>query len=260
MVTSQKKSGRSPAYPDFDLREAIEKARILWDKEGRNFAPLSTIQEHWGYKENTGTGLRAVAALKQFGLLSDRGRGDNRQACLTELALSIVLDQRETSTERIAAIQEAALAPSMHSQLWEEYKGDLPSDATLQFVLQKERKFSPRGAKSFIKELRGTIAFSKLEYVADVAAHNDEELDDNNSDDNNATFDPSIASQNLPKEHLVAEESPVAETRVLQLPLLGGTWAAVQIPQFMSESDWKQMMAVLEAMRPGIVKIEQGDA
>ena len=259
MTTDNRRSGRSPGYPDIDLREAIDKARVLWDKEGRNLAPVATIQEHWGFKVNTGPGLRAVAALKKFGLLADRGRGDDRLAGLTELAFSIVLDQRENSTKRAEAIRKAALNPPIHSELWEQYKGALPSDATLQFILQKERKFSPRGADALIRELRATIEFAKLEYTEDIAEHKNELPDDGGSEDDELLPDPFATSPNLFEERSVAKDTNVTETRVLQLPLLGGTWAAVQIPQPMSEPDWDQMMAVLQAMKPGIVNFSGGN-
>ena len=257
MVTNQSRAGRSPGYPDIDLREAIERARVLWQKESRNHAPVSTILEHWGYKGNTGPAHRAVAALKKFGLLSDRGRGENRQACLTELALSIILDQRETSTERSEAIRKAALMPPIHAELWEEYSGDLPSDSTLQFILQKERRFSPSGADAFIKEFRATIEFAKLEYVSTVAEQSAESADGDTSEDDDTSSEPFPVSPNVLEEKPVHKERASTEMRVLQLPLLGGNWAAVQIPRPMSEPDWEQMMAVLAAMKPGIVNIAE---
>ena len=176
------KAARSPSYPDLDLREAIEKAQVVWDRESRNLAPVTTIQEHWGYRANTGPALRAVAALKKFGLLEDQGRGDTRQARLTDLAESIILDKREPSTERDAAIRNAALTPPIHADLWEKYQGNLPSDATLQFVLTKNLRFSPRGAEALIKEFSATIAFAKLERADIIASNEDEQAGGNDND------------------------------------------------------------------------------
>lgn len=258
MVKNQARAGRSPSYPDLDLQEATEKAQVLWDRENRNLAPVTTIQEHWGYKVNTGPAVRAVAALKKFGLLVDQGRGDSRQARLTELALSIILDERENRSERDAAIREAALTPPIHADLWEQYKGNLPSDSTLQFVLQKERRFSTRGATALIEEFRSTIAFAKLETSDNIAAKEDEEPD--GDDNHDMPTDPLATSPNPFKERLVATETETAQTRILQLPLLGDTWAAIQLPQSMSEPEWNQMMAVLEAMKPGIVSRTRGNA
>lgn len=251
METKQKRAGRSPSYPDIDLREAIEKAQVLWERENRNLAPVTTIQEHWGYKPNTGPGVRAVAALKKFGLLVDEGRGDDRRARLTDLGMSIVLDEREASTDRSEAIREAALFPPIHSSLWEEYEGNLPSDNTLRFVLQRDLRFSPTGADALIREFRSTIEFAKLEDSASIAAAEDRQPDRGGNDDEPS--DPFVASPNPFEERSVSTTTNATQTRILQVPLMGDTWAAVQVPHPMSELEWTQMMAVLQAMKPGIV-------
>lgn len=257
METKQKRAGRSPSYPDLDLREAIEKAQVLWERENRHLAPVVTIQEHWGFRANTGPGLRAVAALKKFGLLMDEGRGESRQARLTELALSIVLDQREDNTERSTAIRRAALLPPIHLDLWEQYQGDLPSDSTLQYFLQKQRRFSPAGASALIEEFRSTIEFAQLHDFDSIA------LDEDGQSGDDVPIEPPdllAASPNPFQEGAVSTGANAIQTRILQLPLLGDAWAAMQVPQPMSESEWNQMMAVLNAMKPGIVSSTQGNA
>ena len=214
------RAGRSPSYPDLDLREAIEKVQVVWDRESRNLAPVTTIQEHWGYRANTGPALRAVAALKKFGLLEDQGRGATRQARLTDLAESILLDKRESSTERDAAIRNAALTPPIHADLWEQYQGNLPSDATLQFVLTKDRKFSPGGAEALIKEFRATIAFAKLEDAESIAENEGEQAGGNDND--GVPTDLLATTPNSFEDRPVVTETKATQTRTLQLPLLGG--------------------------------------
>ncbi len=46
--------------------------------------------------------------------------------------------------------------------------------------------------------------------------------------------------------------------RTYRLPLLGDE-AILQVPGSMSDADWTQMMAVLTAMKPGIVTDDDGD-
>ena len=43
------------------------------------------------------------------------------------------------------------------------------------------------------------------------------------------------------------------ETRTVAIPLLRSDWATLQIPVRMAEDEWNQMMAVLTAMKPGLV-------
>src|SRR2546425_830513 len=105
------KRQRSPSYPGIGLETAIERARELYKQEGRNAAPNDAILGHWGYKPRTGPGLVTIAALKRFGLLDSEGSGKSR---LSNLALRIILDEREDSPDRDAAIKQAALTPSIH--------------------------------------------------------------------------------------------------------------------------------------------------
>ena len=262
MVSSRSRAARSPSYPNCDLEEALRKAQVLWHKENRNWAPVTTVQEHWGLKSNTGPALRAVAALKKFGLLVDQGRKGARQARLTDLGISIVIDEREDSQERREKIREAALLPEIHAALWEQYQGNLPSDSTLRYVLQNERRFSPQGADALINEFRSTIAFAKLEDPDSIAAAEDEPTG-GSEDVQTDHIGASLGSfEEHPEEHPMVTEikAASAQTRTLQLPLTGDSWAAIQIPHPMSEPEWDQMMAVLTAMKPGIVSQGRRDA
>ena len=60
------------------------------------------------------------------------------------------------------AIKEAALSPGIHRDLWDEHKGNLPSDETLRYELRVNRNFTDSAIASFIKELRSTWVFAKL--------------------------------------------------------------------------------------------------
>ena len=101
-------AGRSPSYPDSDLRDCLEKARALYKAEGMNWSPVTATHEHWGYNANTGPARRAVSALKNFGLLLDQGRGEDRQIQLTAL----VLQRRIWRTTLESPYQRVAKPPS----------------------------------------------------------------------------------------------------------------------------------------------------
>lgn len=158
----KQRKGRSPSYPGLDLSEALEKTQQLYKHEQHHPAPIETILGHWGHSAKSGAGLVALAALKKFGLIEDAGRGKARKAKLTARALDIIHDDREDSTSRRAAIRAAALEPTIHRELFEAYRGSLPSDKNLRFHLLRERAFTDRGADEFIKELRATFAFAGI--------------------------------------------------------------------------------------------------
>lgn len=178
-ATAKKKAeGRSPSYPGIDLAQALDKARVVFQHESRNSAPVSAILTHWGFKATSGPGTVALAALKKFGLMEDQGNGPNRTAKLTDLAFRILLDEREESPERAAAIREAALKPGIHADLWTKYAGDIPSDATLRHHLRVDRKFTGSGADEFIRQFRSTIDFAKLKEAGSISPERGEMDDD----------------------------------------------------------------------------------
>ena len=73
---------------------------------------------------------------------------------MSEVAIRIILDEREDSKEKVELIKQLALTPGIHKELWDEYKGSLPSDRTLKYSLITERGFSELGAAELIKEFR----------------------------------------------------------------------------------------------------------
>ena len=96
----KKAKERSPNYPGINLEAALEKARILREREGKHYAPIETVLKHWGYVPKSSGGLVALSALKKFGLIDDQGKGEKRQVKLSDLELKILLDDREESKER----------------------------------------------------------------------------------------------------------------------------------------------------------------
>jgi len=262
---TKKREGRSPSYPDFGLEEAIDKARRLWVEERRSFAPIAAIQGHWGHKPNTGPGIRAIAALKGFGLLTEQGRGEARQAKLSDLAFRIIIDDRPDSQELANAIKEAALTPPIIRGIWEEYKGHLPSDATLRYVL-RSRGFSEVGADALIRVFRSTIEFAKLQDSDNITGDRDLEGDVGIRDSQNDLFAipfPPDGSQFMQEMEERTEDSSggteLLEKRVLHIPLLGNKYLAMQLPVPLTEGDWQQMLNVLNAMKPGLITTTKDD-
>lgn len=67
--------------------------------------------------------------------------------------------------KRLQAIKTAALSPKIHREIWDKYNGRLPSDTSLRIYLLTERDvpFNKDQVDRFISQLRGTIAFAKLD-------------------------------------------------------------------------------------------------
>jgi hypothetical protein len=120
----------------------------------------------------TGPMIQTVAALGHFGLFEFQGGGDNRAARLTDLALRILLDKQPISAEREELVRQAALTPRIHAELWQRWQAALPSDATLETYLVRDRGFSESGGRDLIAEYKATIAFAKLGQPAIIPTDN----------------------------------------------------------------------------------------
>ena len=142
-VESRKSIDRSPSFPFIPLQKAIERAYQYYEKEKRGSAPFPVVAEHWGYSPSSSGALQTVGALKSYGLMIDEGHGKvNRQFKLTDLALRILLDDRPDKTERNQYMREAALSPSIVTEIYEKWPDSLPSEATLNHYLVLERGFN----------------------------------------------------------------------------------------------------------------------
>ena len=159
---------RSPAYPGIALQEAIARARQIYIHERDNKAYVSVIYSHWNYKVNSGNARVTLASLKYYGLIKTEGAGDSRNVQLTNLALDILLDNREDTGERENAIKRAALSPTINSDLWNKYQGKLPSDRNLKFTLQREMGFTDRGVEEYLMHFYRTLEYANLLSLSDT--------------------------------------------------------------------------------------------
>jgi len=250
-TTHKPKRSRSPNYPGIDLGEAIEKARRLYDVEGKNAAPLPAVLAHWGYARQSGGGLVAVAALKKFGLIEDKGSGENRSIRLSPLALQIIRDDRPESRERSEALRKAALTPAIHRELWSEFDGTLPSDETLRYNLTMRKGFTDLGAKEFVRQFRSTVAFAKLPESGMLSGETEDKPDED--EEGSHMVSPTGTAT---EQHGKPLGGP-GQQRAVQLPISASQWATLQAPFPMSEGAWRQMMLVLEAMKPALVESKE---
>ncbi len=140
---------RSPEYPAIGLKEALEKARRVYDKDHTNKISKQVMAAHMGYKSLNGNSLTILSALSKFGLIE--GRGDETQ--VSDLALMIFAHEPGTK-ERVEAINTAALSPDLFAELNARYPGQA-SDAGIRSYLLTHR-FIPGAADAAIRSYRET--------------------------------------------------------------------------------------------------------
>jgi len=241
---------RSPSYPGIDLATALDRARTVYEREGRQAAPVDALYGDWGLKPRSGAGGVVLAALKKFGLLADDGSGMTRRGRLTELALTILLGEAGSGA-RDAAIQRAALLPGIHHEVWEKHDRGLPSDARLRLWLIRDRGFTPGGSDEFIGQMKRTFVFAGIMPSDRVESGGSSPA----MEDPGVMSEPS--SRRLPSgarsvEPVLRPADRPPATRSILLPL-GVGWATLEAPFPLSEETWALMISELTAMKPGLV-------
>lgn len=264
-TASAKTRTRSPGYPSLGLEEAIRRVGVLYDKAHGHKVGLESAASEWNSNTKSSSFLQAVSALKQFGLIDDEGKGDERQIGVSELAKSIVIDD-DDSPERLKAIKTAALNPPMHREIWDKYGGSVPpSDSPIRVYLLRERpvtKFHPDHVDGFISQFRSTIAYAKL-----------------SADDTIPTFGDAVRQEHTPSAWgtspmpLQKDSGPVTVTpqtahlrmqmgtptvgvfRELPVTLPSSLAVAVfKVPVPMTEADFDTLLSSLNAMKAGLVQ------
>jgi hypothetical protein len=257
---------RSPSFPSIDLEKALERAQRLWDVAGKHPAPLESAMKAWGYSPKSSGGLQAAGALKQYGLLEDKGSGTARQVVLTKAAQELlVYGADKDSPEWKTRVRDAALRPKIHRLLWEKYDGSLPHDSVMLPFLKLDLGFSDEAATGMLKRLRTTIAFAGVSEGGDTVSEDDQdtdELGDENGSGSLKDFDVMSSAIGLtPSKPETPSGTPetlkAPKQRTVQVTYSPTAWALVQAPFPLSEADWDAMMRVLDGMKPGLVQPDE---
>lgn len=143
---------RSPNYPAISLVEAINRAKLVYDREHTHKTSAEVVAVAIGYTGLNGTSRSMISALKKYGLLISEGDGlkvSSDAVDIFELPASDPLS--------MAARTTAAFRPPLFAELKETYGDRLPSDASLRHMLIK-KGFNPRMALEVIQIYKDTIA------------------------------------------------------------------------------------------------------
>lgn len=152
--------GRGASYPFIDLRVAVDRAKVFFEKEGRAGAPIAAAVDHWGYGEKSSGGKQTVSALLQYGLLRDEGSSDLRKVSISRLGLDVLMNT-PGSNEYLVALKQSARSPRIFTEILTHYRDTgLPSDASLKHYLVADRELNVKAAELVIKNLRSTLKFA----------------------------------------------------------------------------------------------------
>ena len=189
---------RSRNYPAFGLADAIQKARQLYDRDGRAAVGADVAVQAWGYSGLNGASLRTLGAMRQYGLLDAPAP---KTVKLSHDALTILLEP-DDSPERAEAIRSAATAPAMFQEIREQYPDNLPSDTAVISWLVRTHQFNGDAAKGLIASYRDTMGLVDQAGKRDIPPRRDRHEQDQGGDqpptDRGNRMRPAVFSYVLP--------------------------------------------------------------
>lgn len=155
------KRERSPSFPYIDLSTSIEHLQKLYAAARMNEVRLPDVAVAWSMKPKSGSLMRYVAALGQFGLVESYGSGDQRRIKVSSAGRRILEDDRPGVRERLCS--DAALMPKLVLGLYLGGEGtpkwgkDRPSDSIAESSLKFDLNFTGEAARRFLTVYDATI-------------------------------------------------------------------------------------------------------
>lgn len=150
---------RSPNYPAIALPDAVEKARRIYNQDGRAGSPMAIALQLIGFSKLHGQSAAVISAMRKFGLVEDKGG----KVIPSQTAIDII-EFPEDHARHVAAVQKAVLSPAIYSELIEQYRaiGELPSDGSLKPELIADKAFNPNSVNEFLIDFRRSLEYAGL--------------------------------------------------------------------------------------------------
>ena len=241
---------RSPNYPSISLTDAVEKARVLYEKENRRKMAREAIAEHLGYTGLNGASVSLISALSKYGLLE--GRGDEIR--VSDDAITILVDTPDSS-DRQEALYRAATSPALFAELIRHFEGAVPSESTLRIYLQKNG-FTPKAAQAAGQAFRETMGILDLEGPGRERRFSDEFAVETESV--SASIPSSRAEQEPRAVSVPIIPREPAELPPVVFPLPRGNSIEIRLRKKLTPDEFDQVHSLLELLRASIVDEEAG--
>ena len=205
--TKQKKNKhRSPNYPFISLKEACDKAKVVWDKEGKHSVNPNVVIKHWEYGAKSSGGRLAISALLKYGLFEEVESDKGREVKLSDRAMIVIVGENEA---RKNTLKQLALEPKIYKELWEKFGSDLPSEDSLKSKLILEWKFNQAVVQKFIKDYKETISFAGLKEGDKIG---EKQINEENEDKNQENLENGIIPPNIPPKNVQQIEKKMLAT------------------------------------------------
>lgn len=164
---SEDKRPRSPSFPYLDLDTSVQHALKLFEAGKMSEIRLTDAARTWGMTPKSGSLLRYISALAQFGLVETSGSGEARKIKISGAGRRILQDNRPGVREKLLA--EASLKPKLISGLYlgsegfPEWGRDRPADNIAESALMFDLNFGKEAARRFIGVYDATIKHAEID-------------------------------------------------------------------------------------------------
>lgn len=137
-------SGR---FPFINLNKALERAQAIFDNDkGGKGLKVPVAFAAWGYSDKSSGGFQTIAALKQYGLLTDEGANDERVVKLTQDARTYF--QTEIDSDKAELRSRFAGKPSLMAHLLEHWEGGTVDDPVARTYLKTTLGMNEQSTRS----------------------------------------------------------------------------------------------------------------
>lgn len=171
------KRERSPSFPYLDLETSIEHLGKIHAAAKMNEVRLVDVAGAWGMAAKSGSVMRYVAALGQYGLIETSGGGDQRRIKVSSVGRRILEDDRPGVRQQLKS--DAALNSSIIRGLFYGEDGmpvwgrERPSDSIAESSLKFDLNFGGEAARRFL-----TVYDATIKHIIDSdAANNGVDID-----------------------------------------------------------------------------------
>lgn len=234
---SAKDRTRSPRFPSQNLQDSLRLIKLVYDGVHRSPIDAETAYRLMGFSGKTGTSAKALATLRQYGLVE--GIGENTR--VTDLALAIL--EPASEEERARSIFTASRRPEVFGSVLERFDQRVPqADEPIRAYLIRELGFQKNSSDELIRVMRETLQFAEAEQLVDARV----------SFVANAMLsaEASVAESNTPEQHtLTAVNSPAeVPSQTASIPLSREARAELKIYGPLNERAIKNLIRAIELL------------
>lgn len=151
---------RSPRFPSQNLQDSLRLIKLVYDGVHRSPIDAETAYRLMGFSGKTGTSAKALATLRQYGLIE--GMGENTR--VTDLALAIL--EPASEEERARSIFTASRRPEVFGSVLERFDQRVPqADEPIRAYLIRDLGFQKNSSDELIRVMRETLQFAESEQL-----------------------------------------------------------------------------------------------